>query len=136
MLDGVGQGVFVVGDQAWIANAVKLAGNFLIIAAIEAMAEAFILVRKAGVEAERFLEIINGALFKSPIYQNYGMIIAEERYEPAGFKLRLGLKDVNLMREAATTWALRCRLPICCEINLPRRSSAGWATSIGPGWAV
>ncbi|MGD0075107.1 MAG: NAD(P)-dependent oxidoreductase [Candidatus Binataceae bacterium] len=103
VLDGVGQGVFVVGDQAWIANAVKLAGNFLIISAVEAMAEAFTLVRKAGVEAERFLEIINGSLFKSPIYQNYGSIIAQERYEPAGFKLRLGLKDVNLMREAATT---------------------------------
>jgi len=101
VLDAVGQGVFVVGDQAWVANAVKLAGNFMIGAAIEALAEAFVLVRKAGVEPERFLEIINGGLFKSPIYQNYGTIMAQERYEPAGFKLRLGLKDVNLMLGAA-----------------------------------
>jgi 3-hydroxyisobutyrate dehydrogenase-like beta-hydroxyacid dehydrogenase len=101
VLEAVGQGVFVVGDQAWVANAVKLAGNFVIVAAIEALAEAFVLVRKAGVEPERFLEIINGALFKSPVYQNYGTIIAQERYEPAGFKLRLGLKDVNLILGAA-----------------------------------
>lgn len=97
VLEAVGQGVFAVGDQGWVANAVKLAGNFMIASAIETLAEAFVLVRKAGVDAERFLEIINGALFKSPVYQNYGTIIAQERYEPAGFKLRLGLKDVDLI---------------------------------------
>jgi 3-hydroxyisobutyrate dehydrogenase-like beta-hydroxyacid dehydrogenase len=101
VLAAVGQSVFVVGDQAWVANVVKLAGNFLIGAAVEAMAEAFTLVRKAGVDPERFLEIINGALFKSPIYQNYGTIMAQERYEPAGFKLRLGLKDIDLALGAA-----------------------------------
>src|SRR5208337_4247718 len=40
VMEAVGQGVFVVGDQAWVANAVKLAGNFVIVAAIEALAEA------------------------------------------------------------------------------------------------
>ena len=101
LFDALGPSVFVVSDQAWVANVVKLAGNFMIFSAIETLAEAFVLVRKAGVEPERFLEIINGGLFKSPIYQNYGTIIAEERYEPAGFKLRLGLKDVSLVLEAA-----------------------------------
>jgi len=101
VLDAAGQGVFAVSDQAWVANAVKLAGNFMIGATVEALAEAFALVRKAGVDAERFLEIINGALFKSPIYQTYGTIIAQERYEPAGFKLRLGLKDIDLALGAA-----------------------------------
>lgn len=101
LFEALGQSIFVVSDQAWVANVVKLAGNFMIFSAIETLAEAFVLVRKAGVEPERFLEIINGGLFKSPIYQNYGTIIAEERYEPAGFKLRLGLKDVSLVLEAA-----------------------------------
>ncbi len=101
LFDAVGQGVFVVGNQAWVANAVKLAGNLMIVAAIETMAEAFAVVRKAGVPAQLFLEIINGGMFKSPIYQNYGTMIAEERFEPPGFKLRLGLKDVTLALEAA-----------------------------------
>ncbi len=103
VLEAMGQGVFVVGEQAWVANVVKLAGNSMIFAAGEAMAEAFVLVRKAGVEAERFLEIINGSLFKSPIYQSYGMIIAEERYDPPGFRLKLGLKDISMALEAAKT---------------------------------
>jgi len=110
VLEAMGQGAFVVGEQAWAANVVKLAGNFMIVSTIETLAEAFVLVRKAGVEAERFLEMINGAFFKSPVYQNYGTIIAKERYEPAGFKLRLGFKDVGLMLEAAEEAGVR--LPI------------------------
>ena len=37
------------------------------------------------------------ALFGSPMYANYGGMIADERFEPAGFALPLGLKDVRLM---------------------------------------
>src|SRR5206468_520255 len=47
------------------------------------------------------LDIVNGRLFRSPIYENYGKLIAEERYEPAGFKLKYGLKDVRLALGAA-----------------------------------
>ena len=44
---------------------------------------------------------MNGRLFRSPIYENYGKLIAAEQYEPAGFKLRYGLKDVRLVLGAA-----------------------------------
>jgi len=53
------------------------------------------------VEPRTFLEIVNGALFNSPLYANYGGIIADERFEPPGFHMRLGLKDVRLVLEAA-----------------------------------
>jgi 3-hydroxyisobutyrate dehydrogenase-like beta-hydroxyacid dehydrogenase len=33
---------------------------------------------------------------RSPVYENYGTIIVNRRYQPAGFKLRHGLKDVRL----------------------------------------
>jgi 3-hydroxyisobutyrate dehydrogenase-like beta-hydroxyacid dehydrogenase len=41
------------------------------------------------------------ALFASPVYQLYGKIIAEEQFEPAGFALRLGAKDIRLVLETA-----------------------------------
>jgi 3-hydroxyisobutyrate dehydrogenase-like beta-hydroxyacid dehydrogenase len=100
LLDAMGQGVVVVGD-APRANVIKLAGNFLLAAAIEAMGEAFALTRKYGVAPADLLEIVNGRLLRSPIYENYGKLIAEERYEPAGFKLKYGLKDVRLVLGAA-----------------------------------
>ena len=101
VFDALGRGASVVGADPWLANAVKLAGNFLIAAALESMGEAFALVRKSGVDAGQFLEIINTALFNSPLYAGYGAAVAKERFEPAGFKLRLGFKDLRLAQEAA-----------------------------------
>jgi 3-hydroxyisobutyrate dehydrogenase-like beta-hydroxyacid dehydrogenase len=57
-------------------------------------------LRKAGVDPEAFLEIIN-SLMSSPILALYGRIIAREQFEPAGFALKLGLKDVRLVLAAA-----------------------------------
>jgi 3-hydroxyisobutyrate dehydrogenase-like beta-hydroxyacid dehydrogenase len=96
LFDAMGQGIEVVGDDPPRANVVKLAGNFILASAIEAMGEAFALVRKYGVEPTRFLEIVNGRLVRSPVYENYGNLIVNRRWEPAGFKLRHGLKDVRL----------------------------------------
>jgi 3-hydroxyisobutyrate dehydrogenase-like beta-hydroxyacid dehydrogenase len=96
LFEVMAQAIEVVGDDAAAANVLKIGGNFLLAAAIEAMGEAFALVRKHGIEPSRFMEIVNGRLLRSPVYENYGRIIAEERYEPAGFKLRHGLKDTRL----------------------------------------
>jgi 3-hydroxyisobutyrate dehydrogenase-like beta-hydroxyacid dehydrogenase len=104
VFDAMGQGVFRVGGEPSRANVVKVAGNFLIAAMLEAMGESFALVKKAGVDVTQFLEIIN-SLFRSPVYQSYGSLIATEKYTPAGFKLELGLKDVRLALEAAEATA-------------------------------
>ncbi len=101
LFERMSQGVFHVGEIPESANAVKLAGNFLIVAMLEALGEALALARKSGVEPGRFLEIANTALFKSPLYENYGRLAVEQRFEPAGFRLRLGLKDVGLALAAA-----------------------------------
>lgn len=100
LFDAIGRQTFVVGANPWQANAAKLCGNFMIAAMIEAFGEAFAALRKAGVPPHAFLEIMS-TLFGSPVYANYGRLIADEKFEPAGFALRLGLKDVRLVLEAA-----------------------------------
>jgi len=104
--DALGRGTSVVGADPWLANAVKISGNFLIAAALESLGEAFALVRKSGVDAGQFLEIVNNALFNSPLYAGYGAAVAKEQFEPAGFKLRLGFKDLRLVQEAAESAAV------------------------------
>jgi 3-hydroxyisobutyrate dehydrogenase-like beta-hydroxyacid dehydrogenase len=99
-LEAIGRKLFVIGEDAPAANTVKLSGNFLIASMLEALGESFALLRKSGVEPATFMEIVS-AFFQSPVYDNYGKIIAEQRYDPAGFKLRLGLKDVRLVLAAA-----------------------------------
>jgi 3-hydroxyisobutyrate dehydrogenase-like beta-hydroxyacid dehydrogenase len=101
LFDAMGQRTFVVGDEPSKANAVKLAGNFLILCVIESLGEAYALLRKSGVEPEHFLEIMTSTLFSAPVYKTYGDLIAKEQFLPAGFKLPLGLKDVSLVLAAA-----------------------------------
>lgn len=96
LFESMGQKVEIVGEEPHKANVLKLAGNFILASAIEAMGEAFALVRKHGIDPERLHEIVNVQVLRSPVYENYGRVIIEQRYEPAGFKLKHGLKDIRL----------------------------------------
>jgi 3-hydroxyisobutyrate dehydrogenase-like beta-hydroxyacid dehydrogenase len=101
LFDAMGQKTFIAGDDASGANLMKLAGNFLITAVIEGLAESFALVRKAGLDANMFHEVLTNSLFNAPIYKTYGALINSQKFEPAGFKLPLGLKDNRLLLAAA-----------------------------------
>jgi len=104
LFDAIGRQTSVAGSEPWQANAVKLCGNFMLASLIEAFGEAYATLRKAGVDPRVFLEIID-SLFESPVYGNYGRMIAEERFSPAGFALKLGLKDMRLLLETAAECA-------------------------------
>jgi 3-hydroxyisobutyrate dehydrogenase-like beta-hydroxyacid dehydrogenase len=45
--------------------------------------------------------VLTNGVFTAPSYQIYGAAIAEERYEPPGFRLALTLKDLRLALAAA-----------------------------------
>jgi len=100
LFDAIGRATFVAGTEPWQANAVKLCGNFMIASMLETFGEAFATLRKANVNPHLFLEVMN-ALFASPVYANYGKMAADQQFEPAGFALRLGLKDVRLALDTA-----------------------------------
>ncbi|MFB0843989.1 NAD(P)-dependent oxidoreductase [Paenibacillus oleatilyticus] len=100
VLAALGQEIFEIGDHGEEGNVVKIGVNFLIASMLEALSEAQLMVEKYGVEPARFMDVVN-ALFQSPVYRNYGAIMTEQRFEPAGFKMKLGLKDVELAIKAA-----------------------------------
>lgn len=104
ILAAIGQRIFRIGDTPSAANLVKLSGNFMIMAAVEAMAEAMTLAEKGGVDRRTLLEVLTGTLFGAPVYQTYGEILVEDRFRPAGFAAPLGLKDMTLVDSAATTF--------------------------------
>ncbi|QRK08124.1 NAD(P)-dependent oxidoreductase [Archangium violaceum] len=106
LLESLGRGLTVLGEKASAANVVKLSGNFLIASMMEALGESFALTRKSGIEPKVFLEVFQSVFARSPIFERYAALIAQEQYAPAGFKLRLGLKDVKLALEAADTAAV------------------------------
>ncbi|HEV2416364.1 MAG TPA: NAD(P)-dependent oxidoreductase [Terriglobia bacterium] len=101
IFDAVGQATFIMGDEPMAANVIKLSGNFLIAAMIESLGEAMTLVRKYGVDPKRYFEMITSSLFNAPVYKTYGSLIASDNYQPVGFKMALGLKDIRLVQAAA-----------------------------------
>jgi 3-hydroxyisobutyrate dehydrogenase-like beta-hydroxyacid dehydrogenase len=106
VLEALGPKLFVLGDEPAAANLVKLAGNFLITAVIEGLAEAMAVVGKAGVDRARLLDVLVGTLFDAPVYRSYGKILLEERFTPPGFTLPLGLKDNRLLLRAGERHAV------------------------------
>ena len=101
--DAGGAGVWEFGNDAAAANVAKLCTNFLIVGAIEAMAEGINLAKKSGVDITKWMSMVTQTLFAAPVYVNYGNILLKEMYQPAGFALRLGLKDLNLVIEQSRT---------------------------------
>ncbi len=110
LLEAMGSRIWPLGEAPERANVVKIAGNFMLGAAIESMAEASALARAHGVSAADFLEVMTSSLFAAPAYQGYAKLIAESRYTPAGFALPLGYKDIGLALAAAD--AERVPLPL------------------------
>lgn len=113
-------------DAAEKANLFKIAGNFMIAAELESTGEAFALLRKGGVDPALFHDVLSGRLFTGAVFKNYGAMILNRAYEPAGFALSLGLKDVNLARAAAEGLGITMPTAELLKKNYDEAVSWGW----------
>lgn len=100
VFESLGQGVIVVGTEPHLASCLKLVGNFFVVAAIETLGEALTLAEKSGLKSETVLALVK-ALLPVPLFEGYGTRMARNEFSPPGFALRLGMKDVDLMRRLA-----------------------------------
>ena len=110
LFEAIGQRTFVMSETPEAANLVKLSGNFLIAAVIEALGEAIALIGKGGVDRQAYLELLTATLFNAPVYKTYGRLIVDDKFEPAGFAALLGQKDIRLALAAAE--ALSVPMPL------------------------
>ena len=106
----MGQKTVPIGTEPSAANLVKLSGNFLTAAAIEAMGEAIALIGKAGIDRQAYVELLTATVFNAAPYTVYGPIIAQGKFEPAAFAAPLGYKDIRLALAAAES--LRVPMPL------------------------
>ncbi len=125
MLSAIGQGSFDFGEDPGSANVVKLCGNFLIASTVEALAEMLVLAEKNGVSKKAVAEMIGKF---SPLHYSYAKIMAEGQFEPPGFRLALGLKDINLILETGAASATP--LPLASLLH------DRWLTSVAKGAGI
>jgi len=101
LLEAIGRRTFQAGPRPESATAIKLANNFVLGCAIEALGEAFALVQRYGGARGVLHEVLSEGLFAAPAYTVYGQIMVDESYDRVGFTALLGLKDANLILAAA-----------------------------------
>jgi 3-hydroxyisobutyrate dehydrogenase-like beta-hydroxyacid dehydrogenase len=101
LFDLIGSKTWRIGETPSSANVMKLAMNFMLVSAIEAMSEAAVLVTRHGLKSADLVELASSTVFPGPVYAGYGALIDQRQYEPAAFKAVLGLKDVDLALAAA-----------------------------------
>ncbi len=87
----------------------KIANNIICATTIEAVAEALVLVAKAGVDPEKMYEAIKGGAAACWSLDNKVPKVVARDFKP-GFMVKLHLKDLNLALDAARE--LNMKLPI------------------------
>jgi 3-hydroxyisobutyrate dehydrogenase-like beta-hydroxyacid dehydrogenase len=115
LFDSLGQKTYPIGTEPSAANLVKLSGNFLLAAAIEALGEAIALIGKAGINRQAYVELLTTTIFNTPVYKIYGELIAQGKFEPAAFAAPLGFKDIRLALAAAEI--LRVPMPLASLLH-------------------
>lgn len=125
LFDALGQKTWHFGADPAQANVVKIATNFTLASAIEAMAEGSALVRNYGVSGADYLQMLSSTVFAAPAYQGYGALIAAEKYSPAGFPAGAGAEGrrAGAGRRGRQPYADAVRRG--AERQLPRRDGAG-----------
>ena len=100
VFDAVGASAVLCGDYG-AGNTTKLANQIIVAANIEAVGEALVLVRKAGLDPSVVHQAIRGGLAGSKVLDAKGPMMIEGNFEP-GFRLRLHRKDLaNALRTAS-----------------------------------
>jgi 3-hydroxyisobutyrate dehydrogenase-like beta-hydroxyacid dehydrogenase len=133
VLSGLGK-IWRIGANPVDGQLAKLAANFMISGAIEAMAEAGALLRVYGADVERFFSVMGETLFASFIYRSYGpMVAGQAPATPSG--LSLPLKDNQSFLQAAEVVDIRVPLAKIVRANLLQAAESGgaaqdWSTAL------
>lgn len=127
LLARLGQRLFILGDEAGLANLVKLAANVLTATTLECMGEVLALLRKGGVDRHLAYEVLTNSLFDSRVHKAYGGKIVEERYNAPGFPARLAIKDMRLALAEAERNAVPMPAASLVHDHLVAIEARGWA---------
>jgi 3-hydroxyisobutyrate dehydrogenase-like beta-hydroxyacid dehydrogenase len=101
VLQAYTQEIMVMGEDPAIAASVKLVGNFFVACLIESLGQTLVFAERRGVGSEIIANMFK-AMMPNPGFQQYlNKILTRDFKTDAGFSLEGGLKDLQLMLDAA-----------------------------------
>jgi 3-hydroxyisobutyrate dehydrogenase-like beta-hydroxyacid dehydrogenase len=127
LLERLGQRLFMIGDDAAMANLVKLAANVLTATTLECMGEVLALMRKGGIDRHIAYDVLTNSLFDSRVHKTYGGKIVEEHYSPPGLAAQLAIKDLRLSLTEAERTAVPMPAASLVHYRLVGMVARGWA---------
>ncbi len=113
VFEAVGKSYVLCGGYG-AGNTTKLANQIIVAANIEAVGEALVLAKKAGLEPSSVFHAIKGGLAGSNVLNAKGPMMMEGNFEP-GFRIRLHQKDLN--NALATGKELAVPLPVTALVQ-------------------
>ena len=93
LLQGMGSSIVLCGDYG-AGNTTKLANQIIVAANIEAVGEALVLAKKAGLDPNVVFEAIKGGLAGSTVLNAKAPMMIAGDFSP-GFRIRLHQKDLH-----------------------------------------
>jgi 3-hydroxyisobutyrate dehydrogenase-like beta-hydroxyacid dehydrogenase len=122
-----------MGSEPVQAQVAKLAANFMISGALQAMAEAAAVLETHGADPGRFLSIMTDSLFSAPVYRSYSALI-RERVTVVPSELGLVVKDNNFFLSAVQGTNLQLRMAEAIRSSLTQAVASGagqsWSTAL------
>lgn len=97
LLAAMGQATRDLGDDPAQGHVAKLAANFMILSLVEVYAEVLTFAQKNGIGRQDMMQVLTGTILDAPLFRLYGELLAREDYATPGFRLALGLKDIELI---------------------------------------
>ena len=113
LLETMGASVVRCGEVG-AGNTTKLANQIIVACNIQAVAEAFTLAQKAGVDPELVFQAIKGGLAGSTVMNAKGPMMMEGN-DKTGFKIDLHIKDLNNALDCAHT--VGAPVPMTAEVQ-------------------
>ena len=126
LLGRLGQRLFVIGEDAALANLMKLASNTLTATTLECMGEVLALLRKGGINQRLAFDVLTNSLFDSRVHKAYGDKIVEGRYDPPGMAVPLAIKVLRLALAEAEHTAVPMPAASLVHDRLVAMAAHGW----------
>ena len=124
VLEILGKKILHMG-QAGSGQTTKLCNQVMIAVHIQAVAEAFTLAKKSGLDLKKVHEALMGGVANSRVLELQGQKILDRTFDQPAFKLKLHRKDLNNALETGKTMAVPIIYDSFCRSTDGCRNSTG-----------
>jgi 3-hydroxyisobutyrate dehydrogenase-like beta-hydroxyacid dehydrogenase len=105
---------FNLGTEPRLANSMKLAVNYVLMSLVELMGQVYAFGERSGIDLQ-LINLMLASIVAPPALKEYASRVRKRDFEPAGFELIAGLKDVQLILQASTE--TRVALPYASTVR-------------------